>query len=75
VKSKTSSARFLAGEGLVVGMTIKEQMQKLLADGYFDEAESALIAVSSRSCYDVRWAGAKFDCWVLSSAVAQELAK
>jgi hypothetical protein len=74
--SKSSDAvRFLHGDGLVVERTIKEQVQALVKEGYFDEAESALIGVSNKDAYDARWAGSKFDCLALLGALGKELAR
>lgn len=75
MNDKTSQVRFSPSSGLVVGQTVKEQVYALLAEGYFDDADSAIFGVSSKTAYDTRWAGSRFDCFALVQALGAHLAR
>jgi len=72
---RSDIVRFTPEKGLTVGTTIKEEIHKLLDDGYFDDAESIVVGVSNKEAYDARWAGQKFDCWGLLGALKEKLDK
>ena len=72
-KTDPDGVRFTPESGLLVGLTVKEAVAALLADGYFDKAKNAVIGVSNDTDYDVRWSGQRFDCWGLTAALNEKL--
>ena len=76
MKSKSPNvARYTPECGVVLGETIREQVQALVNEGYFDKADCIVLGVANRDAYDVRWAGSKFDCYGLLGVLKERLGK
>lgn len=65
MKAKYRHAAFDPELGLVAGLSVRDSVKTLIAEGWFDKATSVVIAVSNNNAVDWRSQGSTYEAMTL----------
>jgi hypothetical protein len=74
-KKEAFTPRYLPGDGVTVYRTVKENIEIMLRDGYFDGVKTCVIAASRDEDYDIRFQGSYWECQALIARASNRIQK
>ena len=72
-RDRSGAVRFVPGQGLIEGKTVKEFVAGLLAEGFFDDATAIVLFVSGEVRVESAFSGNKWECMALSNALKERM--